>query len=238
MLTATTCFENLGNLIHKCRAELWQFALRSTWRPASGCRLWPHALACAIGKIVTTTSITRLSPGTLIYVKHRWTGDEPADILQQNGSPTFPHETRSDHSSASHNSRATGLVSTSPCDLGGLSGRHEPRTRDRRSLPGVVLVIDQAVVAMRRVRVEFVQTTLEYMACKKPFRGGGVALDYGRHVSGTGFYHRKFKIHRPCDCKTGQASVAGLGPRMLIRTILDRDCIRCSACSRSWRTPG
>lgn len=86
-------FEDLGNLIRKCRID---FGIRieidldalHLQEQTRRCR-W-H---CAIGKVRYDDVDARAAVGTLVYIKPSLTGDEPADVLHYAGShPTFPHE--------------------------------------------------------------------------------------------------------------------------------------------------
>jgi hypothetical protein len=86
-------FEDLGNLIRKCRVDFGidiEIDLEPLSRNAQGRSRW-H---CAVGRIRYDKVDDRLSaPGTLIYIKPSLTGDEPADVLHYaERHPAFPHE--------------------------------------------------------------------------------------------------------------------------------------------------
>ncbi|MGE3177372.1 MAG: patatin-like phospholipase family protein, partial [Vicinamibacterales bacterium] len=90
-------FEDLGNLIEKCRADFGvdiDIALDGL-RPqgARGLSTW-H---CAIGTIHYDRQDPTEAPGTLLYLKSTLTGDEPADVLRYAAlNPAFPHESTAD----------------------------------------------------------------------------------------------------------------------------------------------
>jgi hypothetical protein len=87
-------FEDLGNLIAKCRVDfgipieieldalrLQQVPRRARWH-------------CAVGRIRYDLADPESSQGTLIYLKPSLTGDEPGDVLHYAiEHPAFPHET-------------------------------------------------------------------------------------------------------------------------------------------------
>ncbi|HTU19394.1 MAG TPA: patatin-like phospholipase family protein [Gemmataceae bacterium] len=87
-------FEDLGNLIRKCRIDFGiriQIDLSSLHLQGDARRCRWH---CAIGKIRYDDVDKRATTGTLVYIKPSLTGEEPADVLHYAGShPTFPHET-------------------------------------------------------------------------------------------------------------------------------------------------
>jgi hypothetical protein len=90
-------FEDLGNLIRKCRAdfgvpiEIDTGALR---RSAETRHVRWH---CAVGKIRYDAVDYGAVPGTLVYLKPSLSGDEPADVLHYAAQhPDFPHETTAD----------------------------------------------------------------------------------------------------------------------------------------------
>jgi hypothetical protein len=93
----TLAFEDLANLIRKCRTD---FGIRIEVETSqiqkkapSGASVW-H---CAIGKIRYDDVDGGEVPGTLVYVKSSMTGDEPPDLQQYARSdPTFPHQTTAD----------------------------------------------------------------------------------------------------------------------------------------------
>jgi hypothetical protein len=86
-------FEDLANLIRKCRTD---FGIRieidtaPIKKTAAGHSHW-H---CAIGKIRYDDVDGGEVPGMLVYVKSSMTGDEPPDLQQYaRRDPTFPHQT-------------------------------------------------------------------------------------------------------------------------------------------------
>ncbi|HEY7312336.1 MAG TPA: hypothetical protein VH643_23430 [Gemmataceae bacterium] len=85
-------FEDLGNLIHKCRVDFGieiEIDLRSLRRDERGRCRW-H---CAVGQIRYDLVDPESAPGTLVYIKPSLTGDEPADVLHQaESAPAFPHD--------------------------------------------------------------------------------------------------------------------------------------------------
>ena len=90
-------FEDLANLIRKCRTD---FGIRIEIdtapiqkKTSAGSSLW-H---CAIGKIRYDDIDGGEVPGMLVYVKSSMTGDEPPDLQQYaRRDPTFPHQTTAD----------------------------------------------------------------------------------------------------------------------------------------------
>lgn len=85
-------FEDLSNLIHKCRVdfgieiELTPDCLRPSER---GLCSW-H---CAVGRIRYDLVDPKATPGILVYVKPSLTGDEPTDVLQyRERNSDFPHD--------------------------------------------------------------------------------------------------------------------------------------------------
>jgi hypothetical protein len=89
-------FENLGNLIRKCRTDFGipiEIDLGALRRSAEGRVRW-H---CAVGKVHYEDVDYGAVPGTLVYLKPSLTGDEPADVLHYaTQHPDFPHETTAD----------------------------------------------------------------------------------------------------------------------------------------------
>ena len=90
-------FEDLGNLIEKCRADfgvdididldrirLERDARWSSWH-------------CAVGTIYYDRFSGDAAPGTLVYLKSSLTGDEPADVLRYAAQhASFPHQSTAD----------------------------------------------------------------------------------------------------------------------------------------------
>ena len=89
-------FEDLGNLIHKCRIDLGiaiDIDLDAVRRSGGNRCRW-H---CAIGRIRYDLVDEKAMPGTLVYLKPSLTGDEPADVLHYSESHAdFPHHTTAD----------------------------------------------------------------------------------------------------------------------------------------------
>jgi hypothetical protein len=87
------CFEDLGNLIHKCRVDFGidiEIDLDTLHKNEQGRCRW-H---CAIGRIYYEKKGAEATPGTLLYIKPSLTGDEPADVLYYaERDPAFPHDT-------------------------------------------------------------------------------------------------------------------------------------------------
>jgi RimJ/RimL family protein N-acetyltransferase len=85
-------FEDLGNLIHKCRVDFGvEIEINpDSLRPAErGLCAW-H---CAVGQIRYDLADPGASPGIIVYVKPSLTGDEPTDVLQyRERNPAFPHD--------------------------------------------------------------------------------------------------------------------------------------------------
>ncbi len=90
-------FEDLGNLIEKCRSDFGVdivIDLDKLRRIASEPFASWH---CAIGTIHYERQDPTEAPGTLLYLKSSLTGDEPADVLRYASlHPAFPHESTSD----------------------------------------------------------------------------------------------------------------------------------------------
>jgi len=85
-------FEDLSNLIHKCRVD---FGIEIEINPESlrpsERRLCPWH--CAVGQIRYDLVDPEASPGILVYLKPSLTGDEPTDVLQyRERNPAFPHD--------------------------------------------------------------------------------------------------------------------------------------------------
>ncbi len=90
-------FDNLGNAIRKCRADLGvEIEIDADpikARGEDGLSKW-H---CAVGKIHYPLAGGGTELGTLLYVKTSLTGDEPADVLAYaRANPPFPHQTTAD----------------------------------------------------------------------------------------------------------------------------------------------
>jgi hypothetical protein len=89
-------FENLGNLIRKCRTDFGipiEIDLDALRRSGEGRVRW-H---CAVGKVRYDAVDFGTLPGILVYLKPSLTGDEPADVLHYAAQhPAFPHETTAD----------------------------------------------------------------------------------------------------------------------------------------------
>ena len=89
-------FEDLGNLIHKCRTDFGieiEIDLDAVRHGATNRCRW-H---CAIGRIRYDLIDRKAVAGTLVYLKPSLTGDEPADVLHYADShPDFPHHTTAD----------------------------------------------------------------------------------------------------------------------------------------------
>jgi hypothetical protein len=87
-------FENLGNLIRKCRIDFGipiDIDLNALRRSGEGGRVRWH---CAVGKVRYDSVDFGALPGILVYLKPSLTGDEPADVLHYASQhPDFPHET-------------------------------------------------------------------------------------------------------------------------------------------------
>ena len=94
---ANVTFEDLGNLIEKCRADFGvdididlDKIRRSSGDPFGE---W-H---CAIGTIHYERQDPAEAPGTLLYLKSSLTGNEPADVLRYASlHPAFPHDSTAD----------------------------------------------------------------------------------------------------------------------------------------------
>jgi hypothetical protein len=94
---ADHAFEDLGNLIRKCRVdfgvriEVGLEALRLSAAPRRSLR---H---CAVGRIHYDDLDPEALPGTLVYLKPSLTGDEPADVFNYAAAHAdFPHQTTAD----------------------------------------------------------------------------------------------------------------------------------------------
>jgi len=89
-------FEDLGNMIEKCRADFGvdiEIDLDRIRRQGEAFSRW-H---CAIGTIHYDRQNPADAPGTLLYLKSSLTGDEPADVLRYASlNPAFPHESTAD----------------------------------------------------------------------------------------------------------------------------------------------
>ncbi|MGE3509517.1 MAG: patatin-like phospholipase family protein [Vicinamibacterales bacterium] len=89
-------FEDLGNMIEKCRADFGvdiEMDLDRIRRQGGAFSQW-H---CAIGTIRYDRQDPADPPGTLLYLKSSLTGDEPADVLRYASMhPAFPHESTAD----------------------------------------------------------------------------------------------------------------------------------------------
>ncbi len=89
-------FDNLGNAIRKCRADLGveiEIDAGPIKADANGLSKW-H---CAVGTIHYPLPGGGTELGTLLYVKSSLTGDEPADVLAYaRANPPFPHQTTAD----------------------------------------------------------------------------------------------------------------------------------------------
>jgi hypothetical protein len=85
-------FEDMGNLIHKCRVDLGidiEIDLDALRRNDAGRCRW-H---CAVGRIRYDGKDEGAAPGILLYLKPSLTGDEPADVLHYaRRHSDFPHE--------------------------------------------------------------------------------------------------------------------------------------------------
>lgn len=93
----STTFEDLGNAIRKCQADLGipieidvspirprGDAKRSEWH-------------CAVGSVRYDLRDADAVPGTLLYIKPSLVGDEPTDVLQYAAADaTFPHQSTND----------------------------------------------------------------------------------------------------------------------------------------------
>jgi hypothetical protein len=90
-------FENLGNLIRKCRNDFGipiEIDLGALRRAADTGRVRWH---CAVGKVRYDHVDFGALPGTLVYLKPSLSGDEPPDVLHYAAQhPDFPHETTAD----------------------------------------------------------------------------------------------------------------------------------------------
>ena len=92
-------FEDLGNLIHKCRAD---FGIRieidlGSLRLLDDAAEKPCRWHCALGRIRYDDVDPRAAPGTLVFLKPSLTGDEPADVLHYaERHHDFPHQTTAD----------------------------------------------------------------------------------------------------------------------------------------------
>jgi hypothetical protein len=93
----TLAFEDLANLIRKCRTD---FGIRIEIDTAPIQKKTPGGPSvwhCAIGKIRYDDVDGGEVPGMLVYIKSSMTGDEPPDLQQYARSdPTFPHQTTAD----------------------------------------------------------------------------------------------------------------------------------------------
>jgi hypothetical protein len=90
-------FEDLGNLIRKCRTDFGvriKIDVTPLQRPGGGSFSRWH---CAIGKVLYHDVDAGAEEGVLVYIKASLTGDEPADVIQfQAQHPQFPHHSTVD----------------------------------------------------------------------------------------------------------------------------------------------
>ena len=89
-------FDNLGNAIRKCRADLGveiKIDVSQLKPSEDGFSKW-H---CAVGTIYYPDGVTGVERGTLLFIKSSLTGDEPRDVLSYaQANPRFPHQTTAD----------------------------------------------------------------------------------------------------------------------------------------------
>jgi len=210
-------FENLGNLIHKCRADFGiriEIDLEALHLAADSGRTRWH---CAIGKIRYDDVDYGAVPGTLIYVKPSLTGDEPADILHyKTAHPTFPHETTLDQffsESQFESYRALGQHIAHAILADSRDDMNLERADRRLACRALFSSLTRRWFAMPPgYESSFVQTTLEYMGMQK-----SLSEEEELHWITEGMYPElgsiiaSSKSTDPATCKTGQASVAVSG---------------------------